>query len=195
MQQAFFKLKRCDWLIGKDSTSGRVPLWSYITYWSFHATNWIYIHIAKAIRVWYVDNANEVAPNFWIGNWWVDSVSGVAEWEAILDLTTEFPERGNAKHYLNLPTWDGNAPSPARIQQGAEFIVKHAKNGPCNIHCGYGVGRSTTVMCATLVVAGLYDNYLAAFEHIKTKRKIVRLNKHMRATLEEWQAEFDLKRK
>ena len=49
-------------------------------------------------------------------------------------------------------------------------------------------GRSTTLMCAALVKAGLFATWEEAFEKgIKPGRSVCKLNKRMKAALTEWQ--------
>ena len=50
-----------------------------------------------------------------------------------------------------------------------------------------GRGRSTTVMCASLVKAGVCDNWEEALKAIQKGRSVCKLNSSMRKALTEWQ--------
>ena len=113
----------------------------------------------------------------------------------VIDLTVEFPETtiNRTSSYLSVPTWDGVPASPAQLDDGANFAVAAMRNHGGNIlvHCAHGRGRSTTMMCACLVKAGLYPNWQEAFEKgIKPGRPVCKLNKRMRQALTQWQEEY-----
>jgi len=111
-------------------------------------------------------------------------------------LTVEFPEStiNRTTAYLSVPTWDGVPASPALLDAGAEFALAAKEthpNGNILVHCAHGRGRSTTMMCACLVKAGLYPNWEEAFEKgIKPGRPVCKLNKRMREALTQWQEEY-----
>ena len=54
------------------------------------------------------------------------------------------------------------------------------------VHCAHGRGRSTCVMVACLVRAGLFTSWPEAFEACRKQRKGVKLNSKMRRALDEW---------
>ena len=58
------------------------------------------------------------------------------------------------------------------------------------VHCAHGRGRSTCVMVACLVKAGLFSHWQDAFEACKKQRKGIKLNKKMRDALDEWEKAF-----
>ena len=103
--------------------------------------------------------------------------------------------------YLCQPTWDGVPCSPEQLEKAATFCIEAreewnrlkdagAVEGEPHIliHCAHGRGRSTTVMCASLVKMGLFANYEEALEKgIKPGRPCCKLNKMMRKNLTEWQ--------
>lgn len=183
-----FRLRIGDGMVGKRKTTGKVPLWSFVVFWPFHCTNYAYLYLSKYTFRLKVENATEILPNWWIGGCFAYTVEAdIGAWYAVVDLTTEFPERCSTKRYLNIPTWDGNAPSAENIEKAALHIVKNVEHGPTLCHCAFGVGRSTTIMCAALVAGGKARNYTDAFHIIKRKRKVVRLNSQMKAALTNWQ--------
>ena len=106
-------------------------------------------------------------------------------------MTVEFPESCKGRNYLSAPTWDGVPLGPADLDHAAEFAVQASKDGDVLVHCAHGRGRSTTVMCAALVKAGLFPTWDEAFEKgIKPYRPVCKLNKRMRENLTAWQAEY-----
>ena len=66
--------------------------------------------------------------------------------------------------YLLLKTWDGVPPTAEQLETAAQFGAKARQSGPVMVHCAHGRGRSTTVMCAVLVRAGLATSWQDAFE-------------------------------
>ena len=58
------------------------------------------------------------------------------------------------------------------------------------VHCAHGRGRSTCVMVACLVRAGVHATWRDAFEAVRTERKGVKLNGKMRRALDEWAHKF-----
>lgn len=85
-------------------------------------------------------------------------------------------------------SWDGVPASPEKLEEAATFAVEARKKGDVLVHCAHGRGRSTTLMCAALVKAGLFSNWEEAFEKgIKPGRSVCKLNRRMRSALSEWQ--------
>ncbi len=195
-----FKSERGMYIIGKDPTTGTIPLWSYLVYFPFHIPTKLYTHIhtmtgkkkKKSVPV-----ATEVQPGWWVGGCYGHELD--KDWGGVVDLTVEFPESciDRTKSYLSAPTWDGVPLDPAGLEKAATFAVEARKSGDVMVHCAHGRGRSTTVMCACLVKAGLYDNWKDAFEKgIKPQRPVCKLNRRMRQNLEAWQKEYvDSKKK
>lgn len=195
-----FKTERGMAIIGKDRTSGQIPLWSYVVFFPFHIPTILYTEIhtrisfykpTKGSRAIAVPVASEVQPGWWVGGCYGNELN--KDWGGVVDLTVEFPEscRNRTKHYLSAPTWDGVPLAPAALETAAIFAVDARKDGDVLVHCAHGRGRSTTVMCACLVKAGLYDNWLDAFEKgIKPNRPVCKLNKRMKENLTAWQSEY-----
>ena len=184
-----FRLRKGAALIGKDPATGKIPLWSYLVFAPFHLTNFLYLG-AMLIARREVPSVSEVLPGLWIGGVKSYDVSSHRVWQAVVDLTNEFPELSRRKKYLNLQVFDGNAPTLAQLDAACEFVAANAKLGPVLVHCAFGVGRSTTVLCAALVFAGYAPDIDAAFRIIKKKRACVRLNAIMRSTLERWETKW-----
>lgn len=190
-----FKSERAMFIIGKDKTTGRIPLWSYLAYFPFHIPTLVYTHVhtwaGKTLYSKYVPVATEVQPGWWVGGCHGHELD--KDWGGVIDLTVEFPESciDRTKSYLSAPTWDGVPLDPAGLEKAATFGVEARKNGDVMVHCAHGRGRSTTVMCACLVKAGLFENWKDAFEKgIKPQRPVCKLNKRMRENLAAWQKEY-----
>lgn len=200
-----FKLEWGMGLLGKDKTTGQIPTWSYVIFFPFHAPTILYTRIHSSIsrakvpdpktgemKYKPVPAASEVQPGWWVGGCHADEM-GPKEWGGIIDLTVEFPEscRNHTKHYLSAPTWDGVPLSPADLESAAEFGVEARRDGDVLVHCAHGRGRSTTVMCACLVKAGLFSNWEEAFDKgIKPYRTVCKLNKRMKENLTAWQTQY-----
>lgn len=200
-------------LIGKDPETGQIPYWSYFFFFPFHIPTrlYTYIHsVQDANKTKVVPVASEVQPGWYVGGCYGHKLD--MEWAAVIDLTVEFPETTATKAYLSLPTWDGVPATPAQLEEAATFAVHHytasstaninanasatiadnvgtAGKGPILVHCAHGRGRSTTVMCACLVKAGLFATWEEAFQKgIQPGRSVCKLNRRMKQNLAEWQA-------
>lgn len=192
---ALFKAEIGMGLLGKDKTTGEIPSWSYVIFFPFHIPTKIYTFIHKMgddRKKKKVPVASEVQPGWWVGGCYGHELN--KDWAGVIDLTVEFPETNitRTRAYLSMPTWDGVPATPEQLEQAANFAVK-AKEGGGDIlvHCAHGRGRSTTVMCACLVKAGLFATWEEAFEQgIKPGRSVCKLNLRMKQNLAEWQAKY-----
>lgn len=184
-----FRCERGMDMLAKDASTGRVPLWSYACFAGFHFPTWLYTSVQHMKdKVNGVAVADEVAPGWWLGGRYGAELGKT--WAGIVDLTCEFPEtcRGaNAEAYLLVRCWDGVPPTPLQLEEAADFAAKRHKAGNIIVHCAHGRGRSTTTMLACLVRAGLFKTWEDAFDAVKKKRSVVKLNSRMRRALAEWQ--------
>ena len=202
-----FKLEVGMGLIGKDKQKGTIPTWSYVLFFPFHVPTLLYTHVHTLFSKHKVEKegkvvkevvpvASEVQPGWWVGGCYAHQLN--KDWGAVIDLTVEFPESciERTREYLSLPTWDGVPATPAQLEDAAAFAVKaFEKGGDILVHCAHGRGRSTTVMCACLVKAGLFENWKEAFEKgIKPGRSVCKLNKRMKENLQQWQEQYVDKR-
>uniref|UniRef100_A0A7S4SVA9 Tyrosine specific protein phosphatases domain-containing protein n=1 Tax=Ditylum brightwellii TaxID=49249 RepID=A0A7S4SVA9_9STRA len=198
-----FQLKRGMSLVGKNRKTGQIPLWSYILYFPFHGPTYFYTYVHTKFGTHKVTSdggetkrqtvpvASEVQPGWWVGGCYANELD--RDWAGIIDLTVEFPERciGRTESYLLIPTWDGVPADPAQLEEAATFAANARKRGDVIVHCAHGRGRSTTVMCAALVRAGLFQTWEEAFEKgIKPGRSVCKLNAKMRRALTEWQRDY-----
>lgn len=200
-----FKLEWGMSIIGKDKTTGQIPAWSYMLFFPFHIPTILYTKIHSKIsrtktqdpktgemKYQRVPAASEVQKGWWVGGCDAHEL-GHKDWGGIIDLTVEFPEtcRNNTRHYLSAPTWDGVPLSPVDLETAANFAMEARQAGDVLVHCAHGRGRSTTVMCACLVKAGLFSSWEEAFEKgIKPYRTVCKLNKRMQENLAAWQAQY-----
>jgi protein-tyrosine phosphatase len=189
-------------VIGKRN--GKIPLWSYIVWFPFHFTNTFYcgmLHLYRYARD-IVPPASEVAPRIWLGGKYSHLVEplafkGASSWAAVVDVTVEFSETANVKpyDYMQIAAWDGQPPLAAYIEAACVHTCERLKSskGPVLVHCAYGVGRSTLVLCALLVKAGVCENTTDAFNLVKSKRRVAHLNAPSRARLDEWERDYHKK--
>lgn len=203
-----FKLEVGMGIIGKDRKLGTVPTWSYVLFFPFHLPTFVYtkIHLligtqkrekdGKVTRE-RVPPASEVQPGWWVGGCLSNELGKY--WVGVIDLTVEFPESciNNTRAYLSIPTWDGVPATPEQLEEAATFAVNaHQQAGGSGggdilVHCAHGRGRSTTVMCACLVKAGLFSTWEEAYEKgIKPKRPVCKLNTRMKQNLTTWQEKY-----
>ena len=169
-------------IIGKNKATGQIPLWSWVVFWPFHATNRLFALVARVHHG--VGPATEVYPNFYVGGWYSYTLN--IRWKAVVDLTCELPERCITEEYMNCPQWDGVV-ALEDVDKAAKLLARAAQEGPVLCHCAHGAGRSTTIMRAALVEAGHFEDVDAAFVHIHSKREVCRTNKHFQQVLEAWQ--------
>jgi|EP00979_Chaetoceros_neogracilis_P002622 hypothetical protein len=177
--------------VGKNPLNGQIPFWSYLLYFPFHFPSILYtrIHASKDRKKTIpVPVASEVQPGWYVGGMYADKLN--KKWGGIIDLTVEFPERciDCTESYKLVASWDGVPPTPEKIDEAAAFAVEARKKGDVLVHCAHGRGRSTTLMCAALVKAGLFNTWQEAFEKgIKPGRSVCKLNRRMMNALSEWQ--------
>ena len=197
-----FKLERGMFLLGKNRVTGEIPTWSYLLFFPFHIPTILYTYVHTKIGTQVVEKdgkkteevvpvASEVQPGWWIGGCHSHELN--REWAGVVDLTVEFPESTiqHTRAYLSIPTWDGVPASPELIEEAADFAIGARREGHVLVHCAHGRGRSTTIMCACLVKAGLFSNWLEAFEKgIKPQRPCCKLNARMKRNLTEWQTRY-----
>jgi protein-tyrosine phosphatase len=199
----FFKMEVFMGLIGKNRKTGQIPTLSYVVFFPFHVPTRLYTFVHTRLSTYKVKRpdgtiareivpvASECQPGWWVGGCYAHELN--KEWAVIIDLTVEFPESciQHTEAYLSIPTWDGVPATPAQLEAAAHFAVTEKAahdNGHVLVHCAHGRGRSTTVMCACLVKAGLFPNWEEAFEKgIKPARSVCKLNRRMRQNLTEWQ--------
>lgn len=187
-----FKLEVGMGMIGKDSQTGQIPFWSYLLYFPFHLPSILYTRVhgnndrkKKVV----VPVASEVQPGWWVGGTYSKQLD--KDWGGIVDLTVEFTEGcfDRSKSYHLCASWDGVPPTPEKMEEAANYAVEARKKGDVLIHCAHGRGRSTTLMCAALVKAGLFDTWEDAFEKgIKPGRSVCKLNRRMKEALTTWQS-------
>lgn len=184
-------------VVGKDASTGKIPLWSYVLFIGFHIPTYFYtwLHTELGLRAG-VPVATEVVKGWWLGGRYGNRL-GKSQWAGTVDLTVEFPEscRDTSEGYLLIRCWDGVPPTPAQLEEAAVFCAEASKRGDVMVHCAHGRGRSTTVIVAALVRAGLFATWNEAFAACQVKRSVVKLNSKMRAALTAWDHTYNSKNK
>lgn len=174
-------------VLGKNTVTGMVPVWSILIFWAFHLLNYLYLyamHYSTRRTVPSVSRILTVSPNLYIGGFFPDN--SVERWSHVLDLTSEFSEQRSSTNYLNIPLWDGNAPTSEQLEEGAKFLLAGMETGPTLCHCAFGIGRSTTFLIAALIVGGKAGSVKEALHLIRVHRPIVRVNGLMENALNQW---------
>jgi len=189
---ALFVSRRGEWVIGKNAQTGTVPLWSFLVFFPFHLPTWLYTSVHTEIsKRKGVPVASEVAPGWWIGGCYAAQLE--RRWAATVDLTVEFSEGcfQTSTKYLLVACWDGTPPPPREIESAANFAASASQQGDVLVHCAHGRGRSTCVMVACLVRAGLFPSWREAFESCRKHRKGIKLNGKMTRALDEWETTYN----
>jgi diacylglycerol kinase (ATP) len=188
-----FVLRRGEAILGKVAKTGALPLWSYLVWWPFHLVNLISVYLVNHVRKRRgVDLCTEIMPGWHLGGYYSDvgaerRVLGGRLNLAVVDLTTEFPERLTTPHYCLVPIWDGSAPTVAQMRRAADFVAENLNQGRhVVVHCAFGVGRSTTMMIACMRHQRLCNSVDEGLQLIKQKRPVCKLNSQMRAALALW---------
>ena len=126
-------------------------------------------------------------PGWWLGGWYSYELG--VPFGTVVDLCCELPERASYNNYLCCPCWDGKLNVDA-VRRAATVLAAASKSGgggmPLLVHCAHGVGRSTCVMVAGMVEAGLFPTADAAFAHIKSARPTVKTSPTFQRVLKEW---------
>ena len=183
---SLFLMQRGEWLIGKRPADGSIPLWSLAIWWCFHLPTWLYTFVHTLTTE--APLASEVQPGWWIGGRYAHYLPGQRRWSLTIDLTVEFPEGciKTSNDYLLVAVWDGTPPDAHGLENAARKAADAIQRGDVMVHCAHGKGRSTCVMCACLVRAGLYATWEEAYEACRKGRKGVKLNGKMRKALTSW---------
>lgn len=172
-------------LLGKRR-DGSMPLWSPLIWWPWHLAT----RVSAAAGRLRGEPYTEVAPGWYIGGW-PETPELFDDWPAVVDTTCELPRRvPDDVPYLNLPTWDGTAPTQDAIAQGAAWATKQREAGPVLVHCTHGHSRSATVLAAALLMSAEADTWQDALAVIRRSRKRAHLTGSQRAALARWAEGF-----
>ena len=139
------------WVLGKDARAGAVPAWSLAVFFPVHAAN----HLAYGARVLLekhaglkggFEPASRHASGVWVGGLQAQEAAGApTPFAGVVDLTNEFSERcagvRGGPAYLNVPLWDGTAPTPAQI-------------GASRASAPRGCARAATCSCTARTASG-----------------------------------------
>lgn len=174
------------WL-GKDHTTGQIPLAAYLLQWPYHAL--LHARIARRRHTSREPLYSLVAPDIYLGGWpRRDSDLPHGGKLARLDMTAELPARGHGP-YLNVPLYDTQGPSAAQTQQAVQWAsAQRAKGVPLYVFCQNGHGRSGVVAAALLVELGLAGDGEEALRLLKGARPKVRFNAAQAEAMKRWEA-------
>eukprot|EP00123_Amoebidium_parasiticum_P020336 comp4783_c0_seq1/m.920 comp4783_c0_seq1/g.920 ORF comp4783_c0_seq1/g.920 comp4783_c0_seq1/m.920 type:complete len:244 (-) comp4783_c0_seq1:133-864(-) len=109
---------------------------------------------------------------------------------AVIDATADLPRHPIFKNcpYLNIPSLDGQAPLPEQVEMAAMWAAEKRKEGYIVlVHCAFGIGRSTLLLCAAMVAAGAMGTWEDAYAYIRERRPVVVLNPEYVRALKEWE--------
>jgi hypothetical protein len=166
-------------------------------WWPFHSTNRFFARAAKNRHKGdiAVAAATEVYPGWWLGGWYSYELG--IDFGTVVDLCCELPERASYRDYLCCPNWDGKL-SANCVRRSAKLLAAAAAADsagtvaggggglPILVHCAHGVGRSTCVMVAGMVEAGIFATPDEAFAHIKLSRPTVKKIGTFTEVLADW---------
>ena len=154
-----FKVRVGMWIMLKNPSDGSLPSLTTLLLHPFllPSTLYTYVHTQLGVQYHDVPVATEVHPGWWVGGRYGSSIPSSASpperWTVTLDLTAEFPEAciDTTDSYFLIPTWDGQPPSVADVERGANFVATKIRDFQSSgkkgrptvmVHCAHGRGRS-----------------------------------------------------
>eukprot|EP01105_Mastigella_eilhardi_P021913 TRINITY_DN5350_c0_g1_i1.p1 TRINITY_DN5350_c0_g1~~TRINITY_DN5350_c0_g1_i1.p1 ORF type:complete len:360 (+),score=71.34 TRINITY_DN5350_c0_g1_i1:46-1080(+) len=199
-----FRLPR---IMGKRQ-DGSMPLSMILLWWPWMVVHFGYIHYFRLVRRPNFPVVSEIHEGFYLGgfpafvsfdtslyyprpllsrNGNTFEVVEKSPFVSVVDLTCELPQVHSYPHYLNIPTWDGTAPTLEELDHACEWIAEQRAAGRgVLVHCCYGVGRSATVLCVALVKCGVCQSCEEAEQLMMSHRPLVYLTPYHWATLRRW---------
>jgi membrane-associated phospholipid phosphatase len=128
------------------------------------------LYYRRQCRAW-----DQVTPRVWIGRVLNDREACAAiggALTAVLDLSAEFSEAKPFRSlcYRNIPILDLTAPTLDQLNEMADFIEQHSRNGVVYVHCKIGYSRSAAAISAWLLKAGKVNNVEQALALIQRAR-------------------------
>lgn len=163
---------------------GRLPVGRVVAFMPYLAFVWAVRDLAPLVTrepPW-----TGVSERLWVGRY-VRTFAGLPGGvECVVDLTAESPAIGglpDAVEYLCVPTLDGTAPAPARL----EALVARLADSPMAlyVHCAAGHGRSALLVAALLVARGEAGGPEDAVARLSRLRPRISLNAEQRRVLDE----------
>jgi protein-tyrosine phosphatase len=167
--------------------NGKINPVSYLLFAPLHLLHRISFLLAIG---WIKESpAHQIADNLWLGRRLdareAEALLGQSP-IAVLDMTSEFPERLRLtdSRYLCLPVVDHSAPTQQQLWRALDFIAANIGERKVFIHCALGHGRGATVAAAWLLEKEPGLSVDAAVERIRAIRPWVRLSADQIAELE-----------
>mmetsp|Transcript_9803 Transcript_9803/g.14460 ORF Transcript_9803/g.14460 Transcript_9803/m.14460 type:complete len:276 (+) Transcript_9803:14-841(+) len=183
----FFQLPAT--IVGKNKRTGIISTWIKVVFWLFYALSYGHLYVLdRIVRHREETAATEVFPRIWIGGRFSQDSIQNNPISAVVDLTNEINRLELSKGtelYVSQPIWDGMAPTVADVRSVVKRVVGSwdASQGGMLVHCCFGRGRSTTLLCALLVELKYHDNWRDAYRHVKKLRPFVKMNETMQDAL------------
>lgn len=131
---------------------------------------------------------SEVAPGVLLGALPTDAEArdAVAQGvRAVLDLTAEFSEAGPFRcvEIRQIPVLDLTAPTPAQLEEAAEFIESESRLGKVYVHCKAGYSRSAAAVGAWLLGTGRATSVEDAVAQLRRARPSIMVRPEVRLAL------------
>lgn len=154
----------------QKSEDGRASVAARWLLWPYHLAAW-----ANA-RIWTRHDPlrAEVADQVMIGRlpWQANGIT-------LVDLCAELPGPGG----IALPMLDLITPSPAQLRLAAEAIERARGDGPVQVCCALGYGRSAAAIAVWLLRTGRAADANGAIEQIRRVRPRIAVNARDRAAI------------
>lgn len=169
---------------------GRLAWWS-VLFWPFHGLNFLFLSSfrrgKKENRFDLIDDKIVLGCQLSREHEAELAAHSVC---AVLDLTCEFAEASFLRHldYRSIPILDTHTPPLEALQEGADFLVQSAAQGPVYVHCALGHGRSALFVAAYLIRSRKAKTADEAIEFIRARRPNIGLHPGQRAVLERFVA-------
>jgi protein-tyrosine phosphatase len=178
---AYFR--RFHHLFGKRP-DGTLPLWGWILFLPLHLYSLVVLKLARSLgnEPW----SNSVNEMLAVGSC-PFACDNCANFEAIVDLTSEFQERKHVRQrpgYLSFPILDACAPNVDALLAAIKSLPK----GRVFIHCAQGHGRTGLFAAACLLENHEATSADEALQLLKKTRPGIRLNRAQRRCLSEFEA-------
>jgi hypothetical protein len=174
---------------------GRLHPVTYVLFWPFLLLNWVNLFVFRAVvreRPY-----DEIVEHLFLGF----RLFGTDEQQmrklgirAVLDVSSEFSEvrfLRDGLDYRAIPLLDATSPTPAQLDQGAQWIRDKLANGPTYVHCALGHARSATFVVAYLLTTDPRLTVDDAIGHVKSKRPGAGLHRAQIASLKRFRARRD----
>jgi hypothetical protein len=141
------------WLLGKRRNDGKVPVWSYIVFSTFHLGFRVYVKIRRHVSEEPV--YTKVTPEWYVGGWPFALGDAPAGNVAVIDCTCELERTAVVADlpYLNLPAFDSRCPKLDYFHEGVRWALEQQQAGRAVfVHCAFG--ESQISQCVDVTLSG-----------------------------------------